>query len=167
VTNPNPEHLLDRAERLIASARGAPRQVDLRRAISDAYYALFHAASAAVADEFVGTSKQSSPLYGLVYRRIEHRPLRQLCEDISRRMIPSKYLPYFPQRGPGGGVLEFAAAVADLQPKRHAADYDPALRVSVSDARLAIDTARRAVSEFHTQRRWRQEFLTLLLFPPR
>src|SRR4051794_12882066 len=55
VTIPNAEHLLDQAERLIApGGRGAPRQVDLRRAISNSYYALFHAVSMAGADQFIG-----------------------------------------------------------------------------------------------------------------
>ena len=39
---PNPEHLLDQAERLAATGTGAPRQTNLRRAISAAYYAVFH-----------------------------------------------------------------------------------------------------------------------------
>jgi hypothetical protein len=139
----------------------------LRRAISDAYYALFHAAAIGAADEFVGRGRQSTPFYALVYRSIEHRSLRQLCEDLGRPTIPSRYLPYIPAGGAGLGVREFAAAVVDLQPKRHAADYDPMMNLGVVDIRLAVDTSRNALSEFHSQRRWRREFLTLLLFPPR
>src|SRR5215216_7618181 len=40
----NPEHLFDQAEKLILSPpAGRPRQVDIRRAISAAYYGVFHA----------------------------------------------------------------------------------------------------------------------------
>jgi len=50
----NPDHLFEQAERLVAPPpAGPPRQVDLRRAISAAYYGLFHFCLIAAADEFV------------------------------------------------------------------------------------------------------------------
>jgi hypothetical protein len=163
----NPRHFFDQADRLITPARGAPRQVDLRRAISSAYYGLFHAACIAAADEFVGKTKQSEPIYALVYRSIEHRTLRQLCEDLGKPTIPAKYQPYLPPRGLPLGIAVFALAIVDLQAKRHAADYDPLLRLSPVDARVAIRTARRALALFELVRRSRRVFLLLLLFPPR
>jgi hypothetical protein len=40
----DPDHLLKQAQRLARPPRpGAPRQADLRRAVSSAYYAIFHA----------------------------------------------------------------------------------------------------------------------------
>jgi hypothetical protein len=73
----NPEHLFEQADKLIqAPAAGRPRQVDLRRGVSAAYYALFHAILAAAADLVVGTTNQSTVLYELVYRSIDHRALR-------------------------------------------------------------------------------------------
>src|SRR5262249_25719796 len=47
----DPEHLFDQADRLVAPPpAGPPRQADVRRAISAAYYAVFHGTLAAVAD---------------------------------------------------------------------------------------------------------------------
>jgi hypothetical protein len=163
----NPRHFFDQADRLITPVRGAPRQVDLRRAISNAYYGLFHAASIAAADEFVGKTKQSEAIYALVYRSIQHRTLRQLCEDIGRPTIPSKYQPYLPPRGLSHGLAVLARTVVDLQAKRHAADYDPMLRLSVVDAQMAVRTAKLALTLFEMVRRSRRVFLLLLLFPPR
>src|SRR5947207_6601479 len=61
VTIPNPEHLLQQAEKLIgAPTLGQPRQVDIRRAISAAYYALFHAASIEAADNLVGARNRNT-----------------------------------------------------------------------------------------------------------
>jgi hypothetical protein len=167
VTILNVDHLLDQAERLIASiGRGAPRQVDLRRAISSAYYALFHEVCIAAADQIIGRSKQSEQLYALVYRSIDHRALRQLCEDLTKRTPPAKYA-----RFGGGirvlGIAFFSFAVVELHAKRHSADYDPMIRLSALDARMAIRTARRALIAFRTVRRERRIFLMLLLFPPR
>jgi len=69
MTIPNVEHLLDQANRLIAPAgRGAARQVDLRRAISNAYYAVFHGLLAAAADEFIGRARRHSADYDPVIR---------------------------------------------------------------------------------------------------
>src|ERR1700691_675527 len=75
----NPEHLLEQANRLIAPPpAGPPRQVDVRRAISAAYYAVFHATLAAAADQLVGVTKRASSGYTLVYRSIDHKELREL-----------------------------------------------------------------------------------------
>ena len=45
------QHLLNRAEQSQPSRAGAPRQADLRRGFSDAYYALFHRLTQAVAQQ--------------------------------------------------------------------------------------------------------------------
>jgi hypothetical protein len=167
VTIPNVDHLLDQAERLIASTgRGVPRQVDLRRAISSAYNALFHEVSIAAADQVVGRAKQSEPLYALVYRSIDHRALKQLCEGLTKRRPPAKYARYV-KDSHALGIAFFSFAVVDLQAKWHSADYDPMIRLSALDARMAIRTARRALIAFRAVRRERRISLILLLFPPR
>ena len=58
---PNPDHLLDQADRLITSqGRGAPRQADLRRAISTAYYSVFHAIVTNATDDLVGSTQRQT-----------------------------------------------------------------------------------------------------------
>lgn len=65
----NPDHLFGHAEKLVVPPPAGPsRQVDLRRAISSAYYGLFHFVPTSVADEFVGTSLRATGRYVLVYR---------------------------------------------------------------------------------------------------
>jgi hypothetical protein len=169
VTIPNAEHLLDQAERLITpGGRGVPRQVDLRRAISNSYYALFHAVSMAGADQFMGKRRQSEPLYSLVYRSIDHRALREFCDALGKQTLPKKYSRYIPKQWPPPAIQAFASAVVDLQGRRHSADYDPMTTFSPSEARLVIRTARRALTLFKMAGpQSRNVFLTLLLFPPR
>src|SRR5262245_20158318 len=105
----DPDHLLDQADRLIASTGGgAPRQVDLRRAISNAYYALFHAVTTEAADDLVGRTHRQSPRYQLVYRSIEHRSLLRLCEDIVKTSLPAKYAGHEPTGGFGQDLQAFA-----------------------------------------------------------
>lgn len=164
----NADHLLDQADRLIAPpGGGAPRQVDLRRAISNAYYSVFHAILTAAADDFVGTSHRKTPRYALLYRSISHSSLRGLCADVVKHKRPARYLKYEPSGGFGTDLIAFATAVADLQEKRHLADYDPLFRVRMSDSVLAVATARSALTRLRVANRTRRKaFISLVVFSP-
>ena len=165
---PNPGHLLDLADRFTNFGPGAPRQTDLRRAISSAYYAVFHAVAAAAADDFVGPTKRDTPRYALVYRSIDHSPLRKLCENVVKSNLPTKYKSYVPSGGFGTDLVAVANALVELQEKRHKADYDPLYRVSISDAVLAVVTGRTALSRLTDANRTRKKaFLSLVVFSPR
>ena len=162
----NPEHLIEQATRLIARPpAGPPRQVDLRRAISSAYYAVFHATLTAVADEFVGKAYQSSERYALVYRSVSHRQFKNACEQVQKPVLPPRLRDVAPAHGFGPDLHRFASAGATLQEARHAADYDPRPRFRTSNALAQIDLAKAAL------RHWRDApaaqktiFVTLLGF---
>ncbi len=165
----NPEHLLDQAEALLTQTRGGPhRQVDLRRAISAAYYGVFHTITTAIADRIVGRGKRSTPRYTLVYRALDHRTLSNFCLMASRPSLPPKYQGHGPAGGFGHEIQVFSRAVHDLQQQRHAADYDPGLYLEVSEASIWIDLARTAIRQWAAAaEEEREAFLLLLLFPPR
>jgi hypothetical protein len=169
VAAPDPEHLLEQAEQLAtAPPAGPPRQVDLRRAISAAYYAVFHFILTAAANQVVGVTKRTTAEYGRVYRSIDHRAIRDLCDDLKKPTPPAKYNAHMPATGFGPNIAAFAAAFVDLQEKRHGADYDPLIRVKLSDSQLAIKTAKAAIERFKRASATRRKtFLSLLLFPPR
>jgi hypothetical protein len=157
----NPDHLLDQASRLISSlGRGAPRQADLRRAISSTYYALFHAIVTQAADDFFGKPQRASPLYQKVFRSVEHRKLRRLCDDIVKSNLPRNHSIF------GHDLIAVASAVIDLQEKRHSADYDPHYRVNISDANSAVKAARAALASFRSLNRERQTVFSSLLILP-
>ena len=92
--------------------RGRPRQTDLRRAVSTAYYALFHCLAASCADLLVGGSgaDRSKPAWEQTYRALEHGIARQRCRAGTIRKFPP-------------AIREFARVFLDLQGKRHQADY--------------------------------------------
>lgn len=165
----NPDHLLDQADRLLApQSGGAPRQADLRRAISNAYYGVFHAVVTEAADAFAGKTNRDAPRYALVYRSIDHRSLRGICEEIVKPRLRPKYQRYEPRGGFGPDLLTVATAVIDLQEKRHSADYDPQYRVRMSDAVLAVATGRTALIRFRrTDTTRRKAFISLVAFSPR
>lgn len=166
---PDPDHLLDQADRLIASTGGGTaRQVDLRRAISSAYYALFHAVVTEATDDFVGRTHRQTPRYMLVYRSVGHKSLRRLCEDIVKENLPSRYSRFAPEGGFGPDLQFFANTLVELQDRRHLADYDPLLRATRSTAVLTVQRSRDALERLRdSNRTLRRALLTLVIFPPR
>jgi hypothetical protein len=107
----NPDHLFEQANKLIAVQVGPPRQVDIRRAISAAYYATFHATITAAADLFIGVTNRDTSRYGLVYRGVSHAWLRDLCKEVQKQNLPNKFRPHAPSNGFGPNITAFAAAV--------------------------------------------------------
>lgn len=162
----NPEHLLEQADKLtMRPPAGPPRQVDLRRAISAAYYAVFHATLTAAADLYVGATKRATNQYALVYRSADHKELRDIASKLIAPALSAKLLPYSPPRGFDADIKAFAQAVIDLQEQRHDADYNPSVRLRTTDAVLAIGLARDALRRLRTaQATSRDAFLGLLLF---
>jgi uncharacterized protein (UPF0332 family) len=158
VTIPNPEHLLEQAEKLVG-----PRQADIRRAISSAYYALFHAASINAADAVAGAGNRNSERYALIYRSINHASLVTVCEAIAKDRAGLR-----PEGGFSADFKRFAEALSDLQRNRHSADYDPLARFSRTDAVWTIRAARTAFTQFKAATdEERLIFGSLLLFPRR
>lgn len=168
VTILNPDHLFDQADRLTVSTAGPPRQVDLRRAISAAYYGVFHIVATAVADQFVGAGRRSTPEYALAYRRIDHKALKALCTDISAGRLSSKYKRFVPAIGFSDDLKTIAIAAVELQEKRIDSDYNSLIWVKVSDVEALVATPRDAAARFgRLSRDERRIFLCLLVFQPR
>ncbi len=130
------EDLLETAQRLLQprNRRGRPKQADLRRAISTAYYAVFHALCRMCADALVGMSRDARNAWQQVYRAVEHGCTKDRCQD---RVIKNE----FPSE-----TRLFCAIFLQLQEKRHAADYDPFEQFLVKDAEQVIEQARMAIS---------------------
>ena len=169
MTIPNAEHLLDQSAALLSRPRGGRhRQTDLRRAISTAYYAVFHTVLTAFADRIAGRAKRTTPQYVHVYRGLDHRTLGGLCAVATRPSVPPKYSGLLPPDGFGPAVRVFSLAVLDLQRERHLADFDPGWSIRPSDANALVRSARDAIAQWvGTPAEQREAFLLLLLLPPR
>jgi uncharacterized protein (UPF0332 family) len=159
VSPPQFKDLFEQADALVA--RG--RQIDLRRAVSAAYYGLFHFTLTQAADMVVGSDDRSSARYSLVYRSIDHSRLRQLSTQLTNlqnlRLVPP---------GGFGRVADFARIAGNLHELRNRADYDPSPEYTVDEATTAISMAREAIAWFQQGTNEQQQaFLTLLLFKPR
>ena len=127
-----------------ASSSGAPRQADLRRAVSTAYYALFHAICAAAADRFIGKAA-SVQLRAVVLRSFSHREMVKVCQAIENGNPGSRYGRILPTPLPAD-LCRVASAFVQLQKARHAADYDPVSKHLKAEAQAHIDSAENALS---------------------
>jgi len=162
VPPPVPEHLLDQADGLTTDDA---RQTDLRRAISNSYYALFHFALTAAADMVVGADQRATPRYSLVYRSVDHARLRALCSQV--RATNPQNLAVVPKDG-FGKIADFARLTFNLYELRNLADYDPSNEFELSEAKVAVFHAKQAIRFFQEGALEQQQlFLTLLLFKSR
>ena len=154
----NWRHLIE-AARLLAGAAGGstapgrPRQAMLKRAVSAAYYAMFHALCASNADAIVGASPAPAhrPAWTRTYRALDHSfARRQMTRH--RADLPSK-------------IQGFATAFSDLQDQRHLADYDPDFSWQRPNVIRLIDRAESAIQAFRdAEAVERRDLATLVLF---
>jgi uncharacterized protein (UPF0332 family) len=154
---PFADDLLDQAYHLIGMDHpGPPKQASLRRAVSTAYYALFHL----LIDEAVGNwgiARQRSVLA----RTFTHRSMKQVCEEHARNFYIAK------QPASGVKLKDVAQTFSELQQKRETADYDNSFQWTYVNAESWLDKASVAFlnwREIRTQDE-AQDFLLSLFLP--
>ena len=165
----DPEELFEQAEFLIIPRKpGPPRQVDVRRAVSAAYYGVFHFICAEVANLFIGKTLQKDPRYARVYRSVDHGALGSLCKAVSITKPDAALAAIAPKAGFSPALRRFAHAVAELKSQRHEADYDPSSLLRTANARIAIELGRQCLLAYSQAPAEEQAaFLTLLAFKAR
>ncbi|GIU85358.1 MAG: hypothetical protein KatS3mg008_2133 [Acidimicrobiales bacterium] len=142
-----PEWLLRLAEELggAGAGRGQPRNTNLRRSVSTAYYAVFHQlALAAAAEALPGASRNE--VYAMA-RHISHSSLNKVCGYLSGA-TPPRHLDGIVQRlRQNPALTDVASTFIDLQQQREDADYNhladftkPGVLALVSRARKAVET---------------------------
>lgn len=146
------DDLLTQAEHL-ANWESEPTQAALRRAVSTAYYALFHL----LIDEAVGNwnvARQRS----ILARTFDHGKMKKVCEE---------HLQQFSSAGkpPDGAPLaQVAQHFGMLQDKRLTADYDNSFSWDRTNAMGQVNFARAAFESWRavSSTNEAQDFLLLL-----
>jgi len=113
------DDLLDQALHMALRDPTRPKQANLRRAVSTAYYALFHL----LISESVSYWRLKRQRT-LLARSFEHRKMKGVCNNCRSRNADLK------------GVAE---AFVDLQSARHVADYDNSTAWTRSETLFQID----------------------------
>lgn len=110
-----------------------PKQVNLRRAVSNAYYALFHAITESGASQWRNAKQRQR-----FARFFDHGKMRQAAERlIGRRNAIGG--------SPLGNVLQL---FVELQAARHTADYDSGTRWSRKEVLDLVQAAEVALADW-------------------
>jgi uncharacterized protein (UPF0332 family) len=171
------EQLLQQAAHLATKdKRGNPPQASLRRAISTAYYAVFHLLIHAAATGFA-RGPERIKLRNLLSRTFDHGEMKSACDwfcaisfpqcvtGIWPVLVPRSTSGSTPRRPIPSDLHQVADAFRQLQAKRHKADYAVNKRFTRTEA---IEEVNRATDAFAAWARIRRDpmarlFLTCLL----
>ena len=149
-----PPELIEAARDMTASSPGRPTQAKLRRAVSTAYYAMFHCLAGCAANVVIGRVRK--PAWHQTYRALEHGKTRNACED-------KRAMAAFPQE-----VRDFAKTLVFREKARQQADYALDGEYSKLDVLGAIDRAERSIAQFEqTDAEHRRAFVAHVLFKRR
>lgn len=152
-------NLIQAARDLVESANpDDPHNSHFRRAISTAYYALFHCLAESSANLLAGEdpANRSNRAWRQTYRALNHGAVKN-------RRNRREFKTEFPQE-----TQDFAKVFVEIRDKRNRADYDPTGSLSKLDAEQAIDDAEDAINDFMSiESGERRNFALYLLLPIR
>lgn len=165
----DPRGLVGSARLLLGeNNRGAPNQIRLRRAVSTAYYALFHSVAQTATDAFVGARHRQSPRYETFYRGFEHRHMKESCAAVDKPALGAKAAKALGAARASPQIRDVANAFVTLQERRHWADYSPGGKVSRAEARDLVDLAAFATRQLNAANvEERRNFLAYLMLAVR
>lgn len=140
------------ARKLASTSPMKPRQADLKRSISTAYYALFSALARNGADLLVGVgASRPNKAWTHAYRALDHGFAKNACREAANLTFPPE-------------IVSCAKEFIELQEVRHKADYDPGARFSRVEAMDWVKRAEAAVARLRAApRRDRKAFAVQLL----
>lgn len=131
--------LLRQAELLARHDRRRPRQANLRRAVSSAYYALFHMLTADATAKLLPRSARTARL--AFVRAFGHMEMAEACRAMANPRTGVVAL--FPNGIPPQ-LVQVGRAFIHLQQARHEADYDLRRAFTRSEAQHFVSMARNA-----------------------
>lgn len=135
--------LLEQADHLVTREKRRPRQASLRRAVSNAYYSLFHLLTLEAASLIAANAAPAT--LPLMQRWFDHSPMYNACGLFAAgtfsgplgRLAGTAPLPEFQL---------VARAFRELQQARHSADYD----MTVTWPRLGAQQKVRLARDAHS-----------------
>ncbi|MEA2831742.1 MAG: hypothetical protein QOF22_2490, partial [Bradyrhizobium sp.] len=145
---PDPADLLTVARLLLNAGAAPPSDAQLRRAVSTAYYALFHKILRAAVQRFMGADQVGSAGYAILYRSFDHRHMRIICEALAVSKLKDTLKRQLGRDAVSPDMRNFAYAFPVLQDVRHLADYDPTALFQQSDVASLIDATEVAMADF-------------------
>ena len=123
------------ASRLLAS--GQPTREALRRAVSTAYYAMFHTLSASNADLIEGPRTQANQAtWTATYRSLRHTRAGSMMQRWPHLFTPA--------------IRNFAVIIDSMKRQREDADYNPDASFTQQQVVTRIANAEQAIADFNS-----------------
>ena len=143
---PEPKQLLEQARHLVRREKLRPRQVSLRRAVSAAYYALFHL----LVQESARSLGRSDPrLQMLIACAFSHEEMKKACQAFaSPGTAPAIIGATYPSLAVPTELANVAQSFVELQKARHDADYATHRRWTRTMAQKEVEHAEQAFADW-------------------
>ena len=136
------DDLIEIAAELLQSPSGRHKQAALKRAVSTAYYALFHALAYNCVDSLLGWRMHSDNYWDVVtplYRMVDHSAAKKVFVQIKN------------DRSSSDELRRISVAFTELQADRIFADYDPRPGLFTrGDVLQRIEQARDAIHDLRS-----------------
>ncbi len=150
-----------------------PKQSTLRRAVSTAYYALFHLLIDEGTALIIGGANQRLSLRHFAARSFIHGRMKNVCEEFRKSKPRSPQLQLlWPQFNPpaNADLSTVVDAFVQLQEQRHDADYNLSRSFTRSEAMLAVGEVAGALEAWSRLKRTDRELalffaLSLMIWP--
>lgn len=143
------EDLISQAHILATLDKRKPKQANLRRAVSSAYYAVFHLLIDEACRVQFGTQHNQSAYRNVLGRAFSHTVMKQACTSFGGSTLKSSVAKGLPTNfAIPRAIQDLAASFSELQEKRHFADYDLSERFNRSDVMSLIEEVKQQVADF-------------------
>jgi uncharacterized protein (UPF0332 family) len=156
------DDLLEQARHLQKLDLKKPKQANLRRAVSSAYYSLFHLLIDEATQLVVATNHKSEPLRLLTARCFEHGTMKSACLGFTEATPRTILRPMWTKLGldkpksqrdaNAAKLTDVAEAFARLQAERHRADYDLGNNFTRAEVEGLIERAEQARADWRDLR---------------
>ena len=141
--------LLSQAIKLATIDPKRPKQANLRRAVSSAYYAVFHFLAQHACRLQIGSQSGQAGYRHVLARAFTHTVMKQACLSFGGGTLKSSILKGLPDNfSVPKPVLTLATTFVELQSLRNLADYDLTERFSRSDVVMLIEKVCERISDF-------------------
>lgn len=144
--------LLKQARHLATVDPRRPQQANLRRAVSGAYYALFHFLVDQATRFLIGGSRDRQGLRQVVGRAFTHSELGSVSRTFSGGSLPTSIVAKLGTSQVPAALKEVAQTVREAQAQRHLADYDVGETFLRDEVLMLIDRVEQSIAEWQTIR---------------
>lgn len=137
---------LEQAHHLATLERTRPKQASLRRAVSVAYYALFHLLSAEASKVLVRGMRDSDDLQSRTARTLDHGTMARACRVFASGAMPTGLQSLQPINA---DLRLCAGTFVRMQEQRHQADYNKQINFARKERLLLIEQVEAAFEAYN------------------